>query len=1034
MKHYYRGLFRFAIVSAIFLLAHSARAQENAGESGETLPRPVSAPSDSGMYKGINQLPESIRRSAPFARALNEMTKRAGTSGTFDEEARLRAFEQSQQDLMRSATTMSEKSSGGGGEHPLDNAAWTNIGLNTAYKKISATDSIPVVFGGGCTTALAIDPTNTNIIYAGATSGGVWKSTNQGAHWASLTDNAIPNQSVASIAIDPKNHNTLYVGTGNGYASVDELTGTGLYKSKDGGGTWTRIGASSLTGTIVKVFVDPVHSNIILASSYTSNKGVYRSTDSGATWTKVYTAEQPVWDITGSTSLLYFVEGNNAGTSPTTECGVYKSINEGASWGKTGSASLPRGDSIGRCALAASKAHPERVFVLMANPDGNEINAYRSLFQSTDNGANWSDFPIPSTLFQPTTAQGPQGWYDCTLGVSPNSASGADTIVIGGIEAYINYSDGGGWNDYNDGSTSWTYGHVDHHSFAFDPNDPTIMYDGDDGGVYWSQDAGFSWSYRSNQMVTGRIYHMSLDRNSTENKTALVGMQDQGTWTLTYPGGATSILFGGDGLQPIYNSQYSMYPFYAEIPLGQIYRNFESNPNFWDEVDTGAENTSWDTPFKMAITSVNGAAGYHVFYQGREHLWLSTNDGTNWAIISPTFNDYIHSIGLSQVDANTIYVGTTGQISVTTNGGTSWTSKTSGMASAMVTSIVTTGRNPNFALASFYTQNGHRAMCSTDKGSTWSDVSGTSGAALPLVGVNCVALDSIAPERIWYAATDNGIYYTIDSGRHWAIAGSGLGLVACSDVEVQADKQTIRVATFGRGIWQGNTGTLPVELAGFSYQKEQSSTLTGTELSWHTDSEHGSAFFIVERSIDGAAFQDLSPTIASKAPGGESSTQLSYAFFDSTHSAGDYIYQLKQVDLDGSLHYSNSVELHWGASGLIVSQNYPNPFVIGTPSANSGTNFNPFGQNQAPIVSPWPETRFHYELPDADVVTLKIYNSIGKVVRTLLDQVQQQPGDPDAFWDGKADDGSYCTSGTYFYVIQTGHYGSVVNKMILISN
>ncbi|HEX5317056.1 MAG TPA: FlgD immunoglobulin-like domain containing protein, partial [Candidatus Kapabacteria bacterium] len=526
------------------------------------------------------------------------------------------------------------------------------------------------------------------------------------------------------------------------------------------------------------------------------------------------------------------------------------------------------------------------------------------------------------------------------------------------------------------------------------------------------------------------------DRNSSDPKTALAGLQDQGTWSLTYPNGATGILFGGDGLQPIYNSQYSStYPYYAEIPQGVIYRNYESNPNFWDEVDTSADNTFWDTPFKLAITSVHGVANYHVFYQGRQHLWLSTNDGTHWDPISPTFNDYIHSIGLSQVSANTIYVGAMGQISVTTNGGTSWTSKTAGMPSAMVTSIVTTGRNTNFALASFYTQNGHRVMRSTDEGSTWNDASGTTGAALPLVGVNCVALDSIAPERIWYAATDNGIYYTIDTGKHWSIAGSGIGLVACTDVEVQADKQTIRVATFGRGIWQGNTGTLPVELAGFNFQKVQSSSLTGTALSWHTDSEHGSAYFVVERSIDGTAFEDLSPIIESKASGGESSVELDYAFFDSTHSAGDYIYQLKQVDRDGSVHYSNSVELHWGASSLIVSQNYPNPFVVGTPSAGSPTNFNPFGQTtQGPIVSPWPETRFHYELPDADVVTFKIYNSVGKLVRTLLDQVPQHPGDPDAFWDGKADDGSFCASGTYFYVIQTQHFGSAINKLILISN
>jgi flagellar hook assembly protein FlgD len=92
------------------------------------------------------------------------------------------------------------------------------------------------------------------------------------------------------------------------------------------------------------------------------------------------------------------------------------------------------------------------------------------------------------------------------------------------------------------------------------------------------------------------------------------------------------------------------------------------------------------------------------------------------------------------------------------------------------------------------------------------------------------------------------------------------------------------------------------------------------------------------------------------------------------------------------------------------------------------------GQNQTNTISPWPVTRFHYELPNADVVSLKIYTSTGELIRTLLDQVQQQPGDPDAFWDGRKDDGSYAPSGTYFYVIETQNSGAVVNKMILLSN
>ena len=1049
MKILYRHIIRIAFaISTLFLWNGSSYAQtlvpSGESEKGETLSQPVSAPSDSGMYQGINQLPESIRRSAPFARSLEEMVRRAGTSGTFDVEAQVQAFEQSQQDLKASASALAAKPAGGaagsgsGRMQPLS-TAWTSIGL---VGPASAN-----VYTAGCTTAIAFDPTNPSVMYVGGTSGGVWKSTNEGANWVSLTDTWIPNQSIASIAVDPKNHNTIYVGTGNGFASIDELVGTGLYKSKDGGGTWARIGSATLSGTIVKVLVDPVHSNVVFASSYTSNRGVYRSTDSGVTWTKVYTALQPVWDIEAGTIFsgtpdLYFVEGNNPGETAT-ECGVYRSGNDGTIWSKivTG---FPAGDSIGRCTISISTAHPERVFVLMANPGGDVINVTRSLFRSSDNGGSWTSIDVPSTLFDPGQ-QAPQGWYDCSLAVSPYSSSAADTIFIGGIDAFYNYSDGKGWisysglitpNDPNNGDWPTSASHVDHHSFAFNPKSSYIVYDGCDGGLYYSTQGGVvypnqpstTWEYRSNQMVSNRIYHMGLDL--LDSKETFVGLQDQGTWELV--DGTNSVnVFGGDGMQPLSYSGNSSLPFYVELPNGALYDEVgdplppSSNPQFND-------NTNWDTPFKMSIVSVNGAPFYKCLYAGREHLWLSTDAGQNWEMNGATFNSNISSIGLSHSNSNLIYVGAYEQISVTTDGGTTWAMKTGNMPGGFATSIVTTNKNTNFALASFYSPTGGRVMRTTNQGSTWANVSGGGSSALPAVGVNCVALDSTSPLSIWYAATDNGIYYTMDTGAHWSIAGSGIGLASCSDVEVQANKTTIRVATFGRGIWESNTGTLPIELASFTYQKQQNSQAIGTILNWITDSEEGSSYFELDRSIDGASFEPIAQ-VPTQAPGGNSNSQLSYSFFDSTHTSGEYIYELKEVDLDGSVEASNSVELNWGASGLIVSQNYPNPFLVGTPSTGTATNplSSPIPANS---ISPWPYTRFHYELPNADMVTLKIYSSTGELVATLLDQVQQQPGDPDAFWDGRKSDGSYAPSGTYFYVIQTQNSGTVVNKMILLSN
>ncbi|MDP4198186.1 MAG: hypothetical protein Q8922_02010 [Bacteroidota bacterium] len=1035
-------LLLFSAPTVLFAQEHSQPRQETGDP--ETLSKLIDLPPPVGLYKELQNVTESIRRSAPFARGLYEMTRRAGLDGTFDVEARVRAYEQSQRDLQESS--VAEKASGiGAPMKPLADA-WRNIGLIGS--------SANGVFSAGCVTAIAINPSNPNIMYAGATSGGVWKSTDAGGHWVPLTDNAIPSLAIASIAIDPKNPNTLYVGTGNGYAAIDELTGTGLYKSTDGGGTWTHIGATTLNATVVKVLVDPVRSNVIFAAEYSGFRGLYRSSDSGVTWSKVFptsgNSAGVVWDVlatvVGGTPYLYFAEGNNVGGN-STECGIYKSIDDGVTWAKYPS-QFPRGDTVGRCVLAASKGDPRRIFVFMANPAGDTISGgRRSLFRSVDNGLTWSPIAIPTTVFHGAGNQAPQGWYDCMMGVTPysNGTTGSDTIFIGGVEGWVNFNDGAGWQDYSDNNWNWAYSHVDHHTIAFNPLDPTIVYDGCDGGLYWSTTAGYpgSWEYRSNQMVTGRFYHIGLDILTANAVTTLGGAQDQGTWKIQGTQTPT-LLVGGDGLQPIVNSISLSYPYYAELPNGDLYRSNSSGNNF-TQIGTSYfnDNADWNTPFKQSIAAFGSTPAYHVFYAGRQHLWRSTDDGTTWGMTSTTsFSNNIHAIGLSATPAGNMYVGSFGQIEFSTDAGTSWVSRSSNIPSSWVSSIVTTGHDPNFVLASFYTGAANHVMSSTDNGAHWIARNGSTGHTLPAVGINCVALDSVDPVRIWYAGTDNGIYYTIDSGNTWSVAGSGLGLVPCYDVEVQANKTTIRVATFGRGIWEGSTNSLPIELGSLSYLKTQS----GTVLKWFTDSERGDAGFYVQRSFNGAPFEDIS-YVASKAISGNSNSRIDYvAPTDTMKQPGTYLYQLKQLDLDGSLHFSNHIEVHWGGNQMIVYQNYPNPLLIGTPSGQIASSFQPFGQDNTPVVQPALATRIDYELPydettEGDQISVKVYNSLGKFVSYAVDpngvqvnNLAQQAGTNSAFWDGHASDGAIAPSGAYFYTIETQHHGTFVGKMVLYSN
>ncbi|MDP4236160.1 MAG: FlgD immunoglobulin-like domain containing protein [Bacteroidota bacterium] len=996
MLRFYK-IVAFSFLACILFFAQHSFAQQTESAEDEMLKLPVSVPHEVGVYRGINSIPESVRRTKPFARMLHDMQHYAGLDGVYDRQARVDAFEQSKSDILRDVITSDKVE---GSKLPVFANAWTNVGPTNT---------------GGCTKAMAFDPTDGNTIYAGGAAGGVWKTVNAGASWSPITDLVIPDLAVASIAVDPSNHNTIFVGSGDPSVAADGLPGTGLYKSTDGGSTWQHMAPTKLTGTVNKVLVHPTNSNIVFACSYDVNRGVYRSTDGGVTFARVFpaakTADGVVWDVAsaqliGTKFLFYLVEGNQPGGG-STECGVYKSLDDGATWAKISAGGLPAGNNIGKSALAIPTLDKTKVYCLMANPNGDLANA--GLYKSVNSGVLFTQVgTVPSTLFTGGNT-GAQGWYDLYLAIAPHTATN-DTLYIGGVEAYYSFNGGTSWFSYSDYNTHFQV-HVDHQSIALDPTNTRKVYIGTDGGVYRSTDAGQTWSYRSNGMMTMRFYHIALDNNDFLKTYG--GAQDQGIWR-TITGQSPTQVLGGDGFQPIVTPTNSNIV-YGEGPFGDLFKSttggggntyFSIDAPQFVQGNANFEPSDWETPFAMAPK--NSAT----LFTGRQRMWQSVNSGSTWNPISPTFvynnNTYfIESIGLSPANSQVYWAGLQGgKIQLTTNGGTNWTDKSTGTPGGTVRSIVCHPTDAAWALASFEVYGSSaRVMRTTNSGASWTNVSGTTGKTLPGVPVNCVALDSISPSTVWYAATDNGIYYTRDAGSTWSIAGSGLGLAPCWDVQVHANKTTIRVGTHGRSIWEGNVNILPVELTGLTATK----TSGGTKLDWKTDSERSNSGFKVERSFNYDPFEEIAFI-----PGaGNSNTEISYNYFDPKHDDGVYIYRLEQIDLDGSSHLSNIVEVHYGSSSALrLDQSFPNPFIASEAKTGSA--------------------RIRYELPDADEVTMSIYSFSGTVVRTIIDHVLQQGGEQDAFWDGTDNNGVPVASGVYYYKLDTKSGGSLWNKMILI--
>ncbi|HEY3875011.1 MAG TPA: FlgD immunoglobulin-like domain containing protein [Candidatus Kapabacteria bacterium] len=991
-------------------------------QESETLPYPVVAPNDSGQYGAVNKLPESIRQSMPFAREFYEFSRHAGTSGTIDNNAMIQTFHAAQASLARSTAAANARA--GKGEHtPLAiEGTWSNVGLTGG-------DTVP---SAGITYVLSFDPQNVNIMYA-CGSGGLWKSLDTGATWTNLTDGIVPDPVVASVCVDPVNSNVLYIGTGSCNTGVPPYSGTGIYQSTDGGKSFQHLPNpfvvqnkdTTLANSFVKIVVDPANDQVVLASSFDLGH-VFRSTNQGQTWTSVFTGL--AWDILSTkapngATLFYLISSVDTGA-------IYKSEDHGATWAKASAFGVK--GHIGRSALASPAKAQNKIFALMTD---NATSSLSFLFESTDSGSTWSNFggPSPDTLlFDPYVPSHPQGWYDLYLAVTPNSVT-SDTIYVGGINAAVKQGSNG-WElfsstDVNpDGGKGLT--HVDHHSIAINPLNSNTVYDGDDGGLWINYGAGSTdvantggWQLHSVGLISSRFYHLYSDKNNAH--VVWAGAQDQGMWKITDDGkdptheaniaGQVGL---GDAMQPIISSANPNLVF-CEGPDGQVVKGqFSSNGSIqWTtEINASASN-GWDNPLKMSPINRGSLAAGNILYAGLSQLVQSTNGGMNWNSITTNFNQtpdgvyHCSAIGLPNWNASTLYIAGAGStLEVSRNFGTTWTKLAN---PGYVTSINTSVADTNFVIVTLGLST-KKVETSIDGGKTWVDVSGPKGGAcIPgaesttSCNVWSLAIDSTDPLHTWYAATDFGVYQTTDAGGEWDYAGPGLSLVSCRDIQVTPNGSTLRVATFGRGIWEA---TLPIQATG-AVESDQLSAMRsalGTELSWNVQNEPAGATFYIERSIGGDAFTRIGSQIGS----GSSEGTHPYSYADNGSAAGTYLYQIHEIDASGAENFSNRVELHVGTNALYLYEPYPNPYLL-----NGGAS----------------EVIIPFELPQRDEAKVSIYNVQGKLIRTLLDKTLDG-GPQTAQWDARDNMGSLVSTGAYFFTIATGNAGTQTGKILVEGN
>ncbi|MDH7516184.1 MAG: T9SS type A sorting domain-containing protein [Bacteroidota bacterium] len=735
---------------------------------------------------------------------------------------------------------------------------------------------------GGRVTGVAIHPTNPDIVYFTAADGGIWKSTDGGAHFTPVADD-LPTMAMGSIDIDPTNPDIIYVGTGEANGSADSYPGIGVVKSTDAGATWFPIGGA-FAANIGKIRVHRTDPAIVLAAA---RQGMYRSTDSARTWKRVISGV--VHDVllhpTNPNLVFAAVQG----------IGVMRSEDSGATWTQLDIG--VRGDSVGRLAIDLCLAQPDIMYAVIVNGKG--TSSLKAIVKTTDGGHTWFKTSSSSTPNFFST----YGWYLCDIAVHPTNP---DRILSGGVGLYMS----------TDGGYSWTARsgiHVDQHAIEFSPSHPDIMYLGNDGGMYKSINGGTTYSSLNADLPITQFYELGIALQNPELMGG--GTQDNGTKIRRSPGVSWGQALGGDGGYFVIDYTDTNY-MWGEYQYGNHTRTTDGGKT-WISANTGLfGNSLWVAP--VAIHPTNPQV---LFTATTKQLYKTTNRGERWFPFHGNMDSSssINVITVSPKNPSRMLVGyTNGRVWVTEDGGIEWFPISNGLPSRTCKDLQFDPKNDStfYACYSGYASEG--VFRTTNRGASWVSIAGN----LPAIPKNALEIDPINPANI-FVGTDLGVYATTDSGRTWNILGTGMPKCVIADLEIHPRTGMLLAATHGRSVYQLAV-TTPVEFASFSAVQEGDAV----RLTWRTTSETGNAGFFIERNEPTANAWDEIGFVEGR--GSTIGFQL-YTFVDRDlpPHARTLVYRLKQIDTDGSFGYSPEATVtlsHRGPDDFVLEQNFPNPF------------------------------------------------------------------------------------------------------------
>ena len=664
-------------------------------------------------------------------------------------------------------------------------------------------------------------------VFAGAASGGVWKSVNGGTTFKPVFDKTSV-QSIGAVTIDPTNSKVVWVGTGESWVRNSVSVGDGVYKSTDGGENWTNMGLKD-SEHIARILVDPKDGNTVYACATghlwndNTERGVYKTTDGGKSWNKALAGKNastgcamlsmsPLEPKTIYATMWDFRRQGWTFRSGGEGSGVFKSTDGGDHWTEftdANSKGMPA-KPYGRIAIAVAPSNPQVVYAMIESKES-------ALYRSNDGGKTWNKLDASQYMVW-------RPFYFANIIVDPKDP---EKLFKPDLVLLMSVNGGKSFSPVSSGA------HGDFHAVWIDPANSNFVIAGDDGGLWRSQDGGTRWSHQVNLPVS-QFYHVSVD--NADPYRVYGGLQDNSAWVgdSSYPGGVSysrwENMYGGDGFWMFEDPADPNY-IYAEAQGGEIGRvNRYSHEGRsimpYPQYGEGKLRFNWNTPIHMSPNEKG------TIYIGAQFLFRSRDHGQSWQRISPdlTTNDpekqkqeesggitvdnsaaemhtSIYSISESPKNGQVIWVGTDdGNIQVTRDGAKTWTNVIGAVGmpkNSWVSTVEASRFDEATAYATFdrhtYGDLNPYLYKTTDYGKSWKAMplsdSGVRGYA------HVITEDTVKP-NVLFLGTEFGLWVSVDGGERWAqYRGSDFPDVAVRDIVVQARESDLVLGTHGRGIW-----------------------------------------------------------------------------------------------------------------------------------------------------------------------------------------------------------------------------------------